>query len=453
MITVNKKLRVRLLIQNSIFILLLLVLIFLLGYLGREHSIQWDISQNGRNTLSQASVEVLQKMKGPITVTIYAKAQDVRLGDIRKIISDFLILYQRIKPNLVFTFIDPTEFPDASQKAGISVNGEMVVSFNGRSEHLTIVNEQVFTNLLIRLLRSGEKLIMNLSGHGERKLDGRANHDLGEFGKQLTTKGLKFGTLNLAIAQDVPTNANVLVIASPQVDLLKGEIDKILAYIDRGGNLLWLIDQESLHGLQPLAERLGLILTPGVVVDPQAQQLKAPITFALGANYGQHPITRNFSNITVFPFARQINFNEREEWKNVSLIEVAQNGWVETGKLEDNISFDKMYDVAGPISIAAALSRTLQDREQHIVIIGSGHFLANTYLGNGSNLSFGINLINWLVNDENLITIQPQATLDSNLSLNKSALTLIATSFLIVLPIFFFAGGLTVWWRRKRKRK
>ena len=237
MITVNKKLRARLLIQNSIFILLLLVLIFLLGYLGREYRIQWDISQNGRNTLSQASVEVLQKMKGPINVTIYAKAQDVRLGDIRKIISDFLILYQRIKPNLVFTFIDPTEFPDASQKAGISVNGEMVVSFNGRSEHLTIVNEQVFTNLLIRLLRSGEKLIMNLSGHGERKLDGRANHDLGEFGKQLTTKGLKFGTLNLAIAQDVPTNTNVLVIASPQVDLLKGEIDKILAYIDRGGNL------------------------------------------------------------------------------------------------------------------------------------------------------------------------------------------------------------------------
>ena len=453
MITTNKKLRVRLLIQNSIFILLLLILIFLLGYLGRENSIQWDISQNGRNTLSQASIEVLQKMKGPITVTIYAKAQDIQLGDIRKIISDFLTLYQRVKPDLEFTFIDPEEFPEASRKAGISVNGEMIVTFNGRSEHLTIVNEQVFTNLLIRLLRSGEKLIMNLSGHGERKLNGRANHDLGEFGKQLTTKGLKFGTLNLAIAQDVPTNTNVLVIASPQVDLLKGEIDKILAYIDRGGNLLWLIDQESLHGLEPLAEKLGLILTPGVVVDPQAQQLKAPITFALGANYGQHPITRNFSNITVFPFSRQINFNEREEWRNVSLIEVAQNGWVETGKLEENVSFDEMYDVAGPVSIAAALSRTFQDREQNIVIIGSGHFLANTYLGNGSNLSFGINLINWLVNDESLITIQPQATLDSSLSLNKSTLTLIATSFLIIIPILFFVSGISVWWRRKQRKK
>jgi ABC-type uncharacterized transport system involved in gliding motility auxiliary subunit len=293
---------------------------------------------------------------------------------------------------------------------------------------------------------------MNLSGHGERRLDGRANHDLGEFGKQLSTKGLKTGEVNLAIAQDVPTNASMLIIASPQMDLLEGEVDKILAYVARGGNLLWLIDQESLRGLQPLAEKLGLILTPGVIVDPQARQLKAPITFTLGTNYGQHPVTHNFNNITVFPFARQINFNESKEWNNVSLIEVAQNGWVETGKLDDNVTFDEAYDVAGPISIAAALSRTLQDREQHVAVIGSGHFLANSYLGNGSNLSFGINLINWLVEDENLITIQPHATLDSNLTMSKSALTIIVVGFLIVLPLFFLLGGVTVWlWRKRRK--
>lgn len=442
----------RLLIQNGLFVLLLLLLVGLLGYLGREYNVQWDISQNGRNTLNQASAEILQKMDGPVTVTVYVTVQDARLGDIRKIISEFLRLYQRIKPDFTFTFIDPTEHPKVTQEAGIKVNGEMVVTFNGRSEHLTIVNEQVFTNLLIRLVRSGEKLVMGLSGHGERRLDGRANHDLGEFGKQLSMKGFKTDSLNLAIAQDVPTNASVLIIASPQVNLLKGEVDKILAYVARGGNLLWLIDQESLRGLQPLAEKLSLTLTPGVVVDPQSQQLKAPITFALGANYGQHPITRNFNNITIFPFARQISLNESKEWNGVSLVEVAQNGWVETGKLESDATFDEMYDVAGPISIAAALRRTLQDREQHVVVIGSGHFLANSYLGNGSNLDFGINLINWLVEDENLITIQPRATLDSNLTMSKSALTVIVSVFLIILPLFFLVCGITVWWQRSRRK-
>ena len=188
-----------------------------------------------------------------------------------------------------------------------------------------------------------------------------------------------------------------------------------------------------------------------MVIDPQAQQLKAPITFALGANYGQHPVTHNFDYITVFPFARQIIANENQEWNSVSLVEVAQSGWVENGKLEGDITFDQTYDVPGPVSIAAALSRVLQDREQRVVVIGSGHFLANTYLGNGSNLDFGINLINWLTGDEDLIAIQPRATLDSNLTFSQSALTVMAVGFLIILPLIFLMSGVVVWWRRRRR--
>ncbi len=450
MITVDKKLRLQWLVQNGLFVVLLLSLAGLLGYLAWETRAQWDVSQNGRNSLSQASVELLQKLDGPITVTVYATVQDARLGDIRRIIGDFLALYQRAKPDFTLTFIDPAEQPKLAQEAGIQVNGEMVVAFHGRSEHLTAVNEQAFTNLLMRLARSGEKLVMVLTGHGERKIDGGANHDLGEFGKQLSSKGLKSAALNLAIAQEVPVNASVLIIASPQVDLLEGEVDKLLAYIDRGGNLLWLIDQEPLRGLQPLAEKLELTLTPGVVVDPQAQLLKAPITFALGANYGQHPVTDNFEYITVFPFARQIIVNESQEWRSVSLVEAAQSGWVESGKLDGDITFDKTHDVAGPVSIAAALSRDVQDREQRVAVIGSGHFLANTYLGNGGNLDFGINLINWLAGDDELITIQPRATLDSSLALSKTALTMIAVGFLVILPLGFVLGGVTTWWRRRR---
>ena len=83
--------------------------------------------------------------------------------------------------------------------------------------------------------------------------------------------------------------------------------------------------------------------------------------------------------------------------------------------------------------------------------MGNGHFLANTYLGNGSNLDFGINLINWLTGDEELIVIQPRATLDSNLILSESELTLIAVGFLILLPLLFLMSGIAIWWRRRRK--
>jgi len=451
MITLNKKLRWHYLIQNGVFVILLLSLIILLGYLAAQTRLQWDVSQNGRNSLSEASIEILQKLQGPIQVTAYATEQHAQLGDIRKIIADFVALYQRVKPDLSLTFIDPVAQPILTQEADVQVNGEMIISFNQRVEHLKVINEQAFSNALMRLVRAEDKLIVALSGHGERKLDGKANYDLGEFGRHLRTNGFNSQQLNLAFEQDVPVNASMLLIASPQTDLLPGEVDKLLDYIDRGGNILWLVDQESLRGLLPLTEKLRLTLTPGVVVDPQAEQLKAPITFAMGAIYGQHVITNNFDYITVFPFARQITINENEEWSSVSLVEAAQQGWVETGDLNGAVMFDQADDVAGPISIAVALTRNINDREQRIVVVGSGHFLANTYLGNGSNLDFGINLINWLTGDEELIVIQPRATLDSNLILSESELLMIAVGFLVLLPLLFLVSGILIWWRRRRK--
>ncbi len=143
--------------------------------------------------------------------------------------------------------------------------------------------------------------------------------------------------------------------------------------------------------------------------------------------------------------------NDSEEWHSVSLVEAAQNGWVETGKLDAGIVFEPMYDVSGPVSIAATLSRSVYEREQRIAVIGSGYFLANTYLGHGKNLDFGVNLVNWLAGDDDLITIQPRATLDGGLALDESALTMIAWGFLIVMPLIFTASGAMIWWKRRRK--
>ncbi|SEM93419.1 GldG family protein [Nitrosomonas marina] len=445
----NKSLRFQLKIQHGVFVFLLLLLFILLGFLATEIRSQWDVSQNGRNTLSQTSIGILEKMTAPVHITAYVTEQHVEFGDVREIIHNFIQLYQRIKPDISLTFIDPAEHPDLAREAGVQVNGELVIEYQNKQARLTTINEQVFTQTLLRLSRPQEKLILALTGHGERGLDGMANYDLGEFGRQLQVNGFVSETLNLTVTPDIPIDTDMLLIASPQTELLPGEVDKLLEYIDNGGNLLWLIDRESLRGLMPLAEKLHLILTPGVVIDPQAEQLKAPVTFALGTGYGKHAITHGFNYITVFPFARQINFVENEKWRVVPLVDVAHNGWVKHGS-DDDYTFNPQEDAAGPVTIAVALSRFANDREQRVIVVGSGHFLANMYLGNGNNLDFGINLFNWLSGDEEMITIQPRATLDSHLILTDFELTVIVVFFLLVLPFVFLLCGVIIWWRRKK---
>lgn len=447
----GSRLQLQLLIQNGAFALLLVAAAVLVVWSLRDSRAQWDLTQSQRNTLSKSTADVLRKMEGPIKITAYASSTDPALGDLRRLIHDFVEPYRRVKPDVTLSYVDPREHPKETQAANVRSNGELVIEYGKRAEHLTDLNEQSMANLLQRLARSQERLIVYLDGHGEPKLDGNANFDLGDFGRQLGNKGFRIQPLNLASVQDVPQNASTLVIATPRAELLKGEVEKVQHYLERGGNLLWLIDQQPLRGLQPIAEYLGLQLTPGTVVDPTGAELRVGPTIALATAYGIHPITNNFALTTAFPFAREIATKpENGNWHVTRLVEVAKRGWVETGDLKKDLRFDPDREVHGPVVVAAALERKLNDKSQRVVVVGTSEFLSNQYLGLLSNLDLGTNMLNWLAEDENLITVQPRARIDSQLNLGRSAQALIGFGYLLVLPAAFLLSGALVWWRRRK---
>jgi hypothetical protein len=158
---------------------------------------------------------------------------------------------------------------------------------------------------------------------------------------------------------------------------------------------------------------------------------------------------RTFRLNTLFPFARAIGIIPLEDWNATPLIEVAPRGWVESGDLNGRIVFDQGADTPGPVTIAVALERQREEKTQRVVAVGSGHFLANTYLGNGGNLDLGINMINWLTGDDRLISIQPRHAADASLALSRAWLTTLVVVFLIALPLAFLAAGALIWWRRR----
>ena len=106
----------------------------------------------------------------------------------------------------------------------------------------------------------------------------------------------------------------------------------------------------------------------------------------------------------------------------------------------------------GGIPVAAvAFEREMQDeKSQRVVVVGGSSFLSNAFVGLLSNLDFGVNLLNWLSADENLITIQPRERVDASLEVTRGLLTALVFGFLLVLPLGFLAAGAAIWWRRRR---
>jgi len=458
---INRKLRFQLLVQNWFFVVLFLMLVVLLGYIGSQYHFAKDITQANRNILTQGSINVLKQMKAPVNITVYATKDDASNGDaFRKGIVDFFARYQREKKNMHVTFINPSEEPKLAQDAGVKTDGEVVIEYQKRTEHIVPpFAEQEVTNLLVRLSRTNQQAVMYLDGHGERNLIGVKNHDIGEFGKQLEAKGFKFANPDLTIAQAVPSNGAMLVIASPQVDVSDVEAKKIKAYLEAGGNLLWLLDDDNLRGLKDVADYLGLKVSPGIAMDMASAQYGADARVAFASLYGEHPITTNFMLRTLFPEAHEVTAKGTDEngWKVSNLIEVAPNGWLASAKLAKDAKpeFNEATDKRGPINIGVALERTYGKKGQRIVVMGNGNFLSNTFITNGGNLDLGINIVNWLAGDDSLITIQPMPLKDINVSIPDTKMGVVTAwtvfhGFQYFIPIGFMIAGFYLWWKRRR---
>ena len=461
---INRNLRFQMLAQSWLFVVLFVLLVVLLGYLSNQYRVAKDITQANRNILTQGSVNILKQMKDPVNITVYATNDDANRGDtFRKGMIDFVARYQREKKNITLTFINPSEEPKLAQEAGVKQDGETVVEYNKRSEHINPpFAEQEMTNLLVRLSRTNTQAVMFLDGHGERHLQGIKNHDIGEFGKQLEAKGFKFANPDLTIAQAVPANGAMLVIASPQVDVSDIEAKKIKAYLEAGGNVLWLLDDNNLRGMQEVADYLGIKVSPGIAVDMTAAQYGADAKVAFASLYGDHPITRNFQLRTLFPEAHEVDAQASDEfgWKVGRLVEVAPNGWLESDKSaagvkNQKVVFDEKTDKRGPINIGVALEREYGKKGQRVVVMGNANFLSNTFITNGGNLDFGINVVNWLAGDDKLISIQPMPLKDINMTIPSDATGhavawIVFHGFQYFIPLGFFVAGFWLWWKRRK---
>jgi len=448
-VTRSSRLQVRL--QNWLFVILFLAMLGALAWLSTKYSFEADWTAGQRNTITEASRTLLGTIEGPVTVTAFVREDSARRQGIEAVISR----YRRFKDDIQLEFVNPDISPDRARQAGVSSDGEVVVGYADRTERIAGLSERSLTNALQRLTRGGERWVVFLEGHGERNPLGEANHDLGLLGEQLQRQGFRVRALNPLTQGGIPDNTTVLVIAGPQVEVLPGLAQMVVEYVDRGGNLLWLHDPGPMHGLDPLAEHLGIEFPPGVVVDTTAQMFGVnDPRVVLVAEYGSsHPVTRELATMTLFPIVSAVDYeNVPDPWRVDALLTSLPRSWLETGELTGRITFEEEAgDVPGPLDIGITLARPGTEGEQRLGIIGDGDFLSNTFLNNGGNLQLGLNLFNWLAQDDAQINVHLKSAPDLTLNLPRNAFYGISIGFLIVLPLVLVIAGVTIWLRRRRK--
>jgi ABC-type uncharacterized transport system involved in gliding motility auxiliary subunit len=458
----------------GVSVIVALGILVAVNYVSIRQNKRWDLTANQQFTLSDQTTKLLQGLAAPVKLLVFEQATGFdrfksRLGG-----------YEYASKQVSVEYVDADKYPVRAKEYEIQQYGTVVVEYMGRKERVTTDAEQDLTNALIKVLNPSKKKVYFLAGHGEKDTASQANDRAGYNGiaDALRRDNYEFDKLILAQTNEVPADATLLVEAGPRTDLLEQEVPILEAYLAKSGKLLVLLDPpDDLKAgnrtprLTALLAAWGIKATDTVVVDLSGRTSVATVPVA-APPYPTHPITERFDLVTMFPLVRalQPETGAGEGRTPQPFLQTHQRSWAEAtmSQLQDPNALkpeEANGDILGPVTIGLAVSvpskppappageAAKADQppppETRVAAIGDSDFASNAYLGVEGNRDLFMNVVSWLSQQENLISIRPREAADRRVTLTASQITGMFALSIVLVPGAILGAGIYTWWRRR----
>ncbi len=441
-----------------------LLILGIINFVGARYDSRIDLTDGQLLTLSPASQKVARNLEKPTKVLIFSSSAN-------PVDQQLLENYRRYNSELTYDYIDPFADPQLAQSFGVEAEGEVYVqteSAGGNAdedatpqtiEDRTLLvqtvdlqerlSERQLTNKLAQLGQGETAAIYFLQGHDEYAIDGSAP-GLFEAASRLADENFAVTPLNLAETDQVPGDADVVIVAGPQQKLFDTEVIILRDYLESGGSLLIMVDPRVDTGLEELMSQWGVVPENTVVIDTSGggQLVGLGPAAPLVTDYGDHPITEAFGQgRSFFPVARPLQIREVPNIEESPLLFTNQNSHVQTLADDDELTVDPNQPPEGPFALGVALSGPDDAR---MVVIGNSSFATDGLFDQQLNGDVFLNAVGWLSKVESpTLEIRPKEATDRRLNMTVQQQIMLTVLALVVLPLAGLVGAGTLWLRRR----
>lgn len=407
--------------------------------LAEELVLRFDLTENNRYTLSQASRDIASDLQDPVTVTAYF-SEDLppQLNQARDELQNFLEEFRAWSDgNLEYEFVNPNESEQAEQQAQqagirpvtIDVRERDQISqkraylgavfrYRDRREAIPVIRpgaslEYTIASTVKRLTVENKPKIGLLQGHGEPSLNEmqQLNSELSQQYQVAEVSGLDTAA--------VPADIEVLMVIAPSQELTQNELTAIDQYIMSGGRAVFAVNRVQTQvqrgmampletGVERLLAAYNIPVNPDLVRDAQAssiqvQQRQGGFTFVNQVQYPYIPLVSSFSGhpvsggleTVVFQFVSSLDTTVVDSSQQLSVLATSSN---QAGTSSGRFNLDPMQNwdqrdfARQHIPLAAALEGTFpsafaqvdsvevplnSSSETSIVVFGDGDFVVN----------------------------------------------------------------------------
>lgn len=433
----------------------------------RRHDARFDLSAQKRHTLAESTIGYLDVMKKDVEIIVFDVTREPY-----KLVEQFADRTPRLK----YELHNPRTEPDFTREFDSNVpDGTVYIRQGEKRKRISAgeLNEASLLSGIVEVSRDRDVKIYFLEGHGELVFDlpAQANPEevpsLSAFRKFLASRAMQVEPLNLADRGFIPEDAALLVLGGPTRDILEVEARAIEQFLSAGGSLLVMLDlpQSSVSipypNLDSILHRRGLANEERVMADYRGEKTQDnPFLIPLVTYNPKHAITEPMTRVAAeiqLPLVRAF-----------TLVKPAPKGYTVTPLVESSPEswsqpFAEVFVTRGepqlkpptkdqlqPQALGWAIEAGGESRER-IVVYGSSILVMNGYANVYDTAArLMLNSVNWLVQQDDMISVPPKIIPGTPLILTNAELQLILIAVAMAFPLALLFGG-TVYARFLRR--
>ena len=430
---------------------------------------QLDLTSSSLYSLSDQTKRIAASLDSD--VNLYLLATTGREDDT---ISRLLDRYAGLNDHIKISYVDPVEQPtflegyelDMSQLYENSVlveSGEryrlvsyadiFVTSYDmdeyyNYTTSTSFDGENALTNAIHYVTSENLPKLYTLSGHGEQELSETLL-------TMIEQDNLTTDSLSLLSLDEMPEDADALLINAPERDLSEDEAAMLISWLDAGGRILLFTDyiaDGEMPNLQSVTAHMGLTAQDGLIMEGDPNMHLSRYPHYLLPNWEEHEITSALSEAGYYalvPIAQPLREAEGSEASVTWLLTTSDSSYAKAAGMDAETTEREDGDIDGPFHPAAVSELG----EAKFCWFASAEMLDDavnmTVAGANSNLV--LNAIGWMCDQEETISIRAKSMDNTGLTVTSAQSSLWSAILIGVIPAAFLIFGISVWVRRKRR--
>jgi gliding motility-associatede transport system auxiliary component len=456
----------------AVMALLALGIVVAANAISLRHSVRWDFTENKRNSVSPQTIQVLRTLKAPVSAIAFFRSDTPG----KKVAEDLLTQYATYsRGKFTWRLEDTDRAPALARQYGVESYGTVVLeggpAGQTRTEKVQDAEEEKLTNAIVKITRAGKRVVYVLKGHGEREIGSTERAGFSQAKEQMEKANYEVKDLFLARDPKIPEDAAIVMVPSPKTDLFPQELAALDGYIAKAGKVFFMTAPFQADTTAKYLTKYGIVVDEDVVIElnPIGQLFGVGPLVPVVGQYEPHPITKDMGGVmTLFPLTRSVA-PAKALPKGVqasALAQTSRQSWGETDKavFQTGKATPDPSEKTGPLSVALVATVDAQPDPKaegdaakktpkaRLVVVGTADFASNQFLGAQGNRDFFLNIVSWLAEEEDLISIRAKDPKQNPVVLTSGQSRLVLGLPILVLPGAVLICGIAVIMQRRRAR-